>query len=224
MYRRGFSLLKTILGLLVVLSLASMAGHIIFSWMPRNLQSVATSPSDEIVEPVDLKKRLKKAVEENYPVEISESELNRYIADKLTLTQSPIVDDFVKINGVYVDLLPGVMDITIERTFDYPGNVQDDGSQKLGFLPLPQTVSMQLKVSSEDTPDGSVKTMVEFPGGSFGRAPAPGMLIALAKPSFDTIADFFTEELDLGYRQMTYVTIEDGVIKLDPRPIELQQP
>ncbi|MFC5049604.1 hypothetical protein ACFPK9_03090 [Rubritalea spongiae] len=201
-----------------------MATHTVLSWIPRNLQSVDSAQVSEETQFVDLKERLRKAVEESYPVEITEAELNQYIEEKLTLTQSPIVDDFVQINGVYVDLLPNLIEITIERTFDYPSNVEDDGSKKLGFLPFTQTVTMQLKVHSELDSDGAVKTMVEFPGGSFGRAPAPGMLVILVKPSYDVLADFFAEELDLGYRQMTYVTVEDGVIKLDPRPLGSEQP
>jgi hypothetical protein len=220
---RGFSLLKTVIAVLVLISLTSMAAHVILSWIPRNISS-AERLDDTETKTVDLGQRLKKSVEEAYPIEITESELNRYIAEKLTLTQSPIVDDFVQINGVYVDLMPDVLDITIERTFDYPSNQQEDGSKKLDFLPMAQTVSMQLKVRSEETPDGAVKTVVEFPGGSFGKAPAPGMLVTLVKPSFDVIAQFFEEELALGYRQMTYVKVEDGVIKLDPRPLAIQQP
>ena len=219
MSRRGFSLVKTIIGLVSVLSLTAMAAHVVLSWMPRSVSAVESNEAD----PVDLKLRLEKAVKEEYPIEITEAELNQYFAEKLLLTQSPIVDDYVKIEGVSVELNKDLIDITIERTFDYPNNLQEDGSKKLSFMPLAQTVTMQLKVRSEATADGAVKTVVEFPGGHFGQAPAPGMLVTLIKPSFDVIAEFFKEELDLAYHQMTYVSVDEGVIKLDPRPLNSEQ-
>lgn len=219
MSRRGFSLVKTIIGLISVLSLSAMAAHVVLSWMPRSVPAVEVKEA----EPVDLKARLEKSVKEEYPIEITEAELNQYLAEKLLLTQSPIVDDYVKIDGVSVELSKDLIDVTIERTFDYPNNLQEDGSKKLSFMPLAQTVTMQLKVSSEATADGAVKTVVEFPGGHFGQAPAPGMLVTLVKPSFDVIAEFFKEELDLAYNQMTYVSVDEGVIKLDPRPLSFEQ-
>lgn len=218
MSRRGFSLIKTIIGLVSVLSLFAMAAHVVLSWMPRSVPAVEGKGT----EPVDLKARLEKSVKEEYPIEITEAELNQYLAEKLLLTQSPIVDDYVKIDGVSVQLSKDIIDVTIERTFDYPNNVKEDGSKKLSFMPLAQTVTMQLKVSSQSTTDGAVKTVVEFPGGHFGQAPAPGMLVTLVKPSFDVIADFFKEELDLAYHQMTYVSVDEGVIKLDPRPLNIE--
>lgn len=224
MSRRGFSLFKTIISIVVVLAIVSMALHTVFSWMPRNLQDVDGMVSnDENEEVANLAERLAEAVEKSYEVTITETELNQYIASRLHLTQSPIVDDYVAIKGIYVDLKPDLIDISIERAFDYPNNQQEDGSKKVGFLPLAQTVSMQLEIRSEKDPDGGMKTIIHFPGGNFGKSPAPGLLIKLVKPSFDLVAEFFEEEINLGYRQMTSVKIEDGVIKLDPRPIVIQQ-
>lgn len=223
MSRRGFSLLKTIIGIVVVIAITSMAMHTAFSWIPRNLQAVDGMGSED-EEVANLAERLEEAVvKKSYEVTITEAELNRYIASRLKLTQSPIVDDYVTIKAVYVDLKPDMLDISIEREFDYPNNQQDDGSKKVGFLPLAQTVSMQLEIRSEKDPDGGMKTTINFPGGNFGKSPAPGLLVHVVKPSFDLIAEFFEQEISLGYRQMTSVKIEDGLIKLDPRQILIKQ-
>ncbi|MFD2159145.1 hypothetical protein ACFSW8_09575 [Rubritalea tangerina] len=199
-----------------------MAAHTVLSWVPRNLQEVDGMHSSDEQPVADLHARLKEAVEKSYEVTITEEELNRYLASKLQLTQSPIVDDYVHIKGIYVDLKPGVIDVSIEREFTMPDNQQADGAKKVGFLPMAQTVSMQLEVETVDDVDGGKKTTVHFPGGNFGKAPAPGLLVYVVKPSFDIILNHFSEEVELGYRQMTSVKVEDGLIKLDPRPVTAQ--
>ncbi len=225
MDRRGFSLLKTIIAIVVLVALTSMAAHTVMSWLPRNLQEVdGAGPIEEGALIPDLAERLKDAIEKSYVVTITEEELNRYVASNLELTQSSIVDDYVKITGVYIDLKPDLIDVSIEREFDIPNNQQDDGSKKLGFMPFSQTVSMQLELRTVDAADGGKKRTLGFPGGNFGKAPAPGLLVQLVKPSFDVIAEVFAEDIKLGYAEMTTVVIGDGIITLDPRPIIIEQP
>jgi len=206
------------------MALTSMAVHTAMSWIPRNLQDVdGTGPVEDSAKIPDLAERLKEAVEKSYEVTITEEELNRYIASKLELTQSSIVDDYVKITGVYVDLKPDLIDVSIEREFDIPDNQQSDGSKKLSFIPFSQTVSMQLELRTIDDVDGSKMRKVNFLGGNFGKSPAPGSLVRVIKPSFDIIAEVFANEINLSYGEMTSVIVSDGVITLDPRPVVIEQ-
>jgi len=225
MHRRGFSLLKTIITIAVLVALTSIAAHTVMSWVPRNLQDVAgTGPVEEGAEIPDLAERLKEAIQKSsYEVRITEEELNRYIASKLELTQSSIVDDYVKITGVYIDLKPDLIDVSIEREFNIPNNQQSDGSKKIGFMPFSQTVSMQIELRTVDDVDGGKMRTVSFLGGDFGKSPAPGSLVRIVKPSFDVIAEVFEEEIKLGYEEMTSVIVSDGVITLDPRPVIIKQ-
>jgi|GEM_PF-1520850 hypothetical protein len=224
MHRRGFSLLKTIIAIVVLVALTSMAAHTVMSWIPRNLQDVdGTGPVEEGATVPDLAERLKEAIDKSYEIEITEEELNRYIASKLELTQSSIVDDYVKITGVYVDLKPNLIDVSIEREFNIPNNQQSDGSKKLGFMPFSQTVSMQLEIRTVDDVDGGKMRVVNFPGGNFGKSPAPGLLVRVVKPSFDIIAEVFEEEIKLGYEEMTSVVIGDGIITLNSMPVIIEQ-
>jgi hypothetical protein len=224
MHRRGFSLLNTIIALVMLVALTSMATHTVMSWIPRNLQDVdGAGPLAEAAKIPDLAERLKDAIEKSYEVTITEEELNRYVASRLVLTQSPIVDDYVKITGVYVDLKPDMIDVSVEREFDIPNNQQADGSKKIGFMPFSHTVSMQLELKTLDDQDGGKKRTVSFPGGHFGKAPAPGMLVRVVKSNFDVIAEVFSEEIKLAYEEMTSVIIRDGVITLDPRPVIIEQ-
>ena len=224
MHRRGFSLLKTIIAIVVLVALTSMAAHTVMSWIPRILQDVdGTGPVEEGATVPDLAERLKEAIDKSYEIEITEEELNRYIASKLELTQSSIVDDYVKITGVYVDLKPNLIDVSIEREFNIPNNQQSDGSKKLGFMPFSQTVSMQLEIRTVDDVDGGKMRVVNFPGGNFGKSPAPGLLVRVVKPSFDIIAEVFEEEIKLGYEEMTSVVIGDGIITLNSMPVIIEQ-
>jgi hypothetical protein len=224
MHRRGFSLLKTIIAIVVLVALTSMAAHTVMSWIPRNLQDVdGTGPVEEGATVPDLAERLKEAIDKSYEIEITEEELNRYIASKLELTQSSIVDDYFKITGVYVDLKPNLIDVSIEREFNIPNNQQSDGSKKLGFMPFSQTVSMQLEIRTVDDVDGGKMRVVNFPGGNFGKSPAPGLLVRVVKPSFDIIAEVFEEEIKLGYEEMTSVVIGDGIITLNSMPVIIEQ-
>lgn len=224
MHRRGFSLLKTIIAIVVLVALTSMVAHTFMSWVPRNLQDVdGTRPVKRGAKIPDLAERLREAIQKNYVVKITEEDLNRYIASKLELTQSSIVDDYVKITGVYVDLKPDLIDVSIEREFDIPNNQQSDGSKKLGFMPFSQTVSMQIELQTTDSDDGGKERSLTFPGGNFGKAPAPGLLVRIVKPSFDVIAEVFEEEIKLSYKEMTSVVVSDGFITLDPRPVIIRQ-
>ena len=224
MQSRGFSILKTIVTIVVLLALIGMAAHTVMSWIPRNLQDVdGTDPVDEGVKIPDLAERLSEAIEKSYEVTITEAELNRYIASRLELTQSSIVDDYVKITGVYIDLKPDLLDVSIEREFDIPNNQQADGSKKFGFLPFSQTVSMQLELRTVDDIEGLKSRTVSFPGGNFGKAPAPGLLVGIVKPSFDVIAEVFQEEIKLGYEEMTSIVISDGLITLNSKAAMIEQ-
>ena len=217
-------MLKTIIAIVVLVALTSMAAHTVMSWIPRILQDVdGTGPVEEGATVPDLAERLKEAIDKSYEIEITEEELNRYIASKLELTQSSIVDDYVKITGVYVDLKPNLIDVSIEREFNIPNNQQSDGSKKLGFMPFSQTVSMQLEIRTVDDVDGGKMRVVNFPGGNFGKSPAPGLLVRVVKPSFDIIAEVFEEEIKLGYEEMTSVVIGDGIITLNSMPVIIEQ-
>ncbi len=126
--------------------------------------------------------------------------------------------EFLTIESVQVELRDDLIDITIERKFDLPGNERDDGSKRLEFFPFTHTCSMQLKVSSsESSSEVEASTVVEFPGGHLGQSQLPGLLVAIVKPSFDALAEALSKEINLGFHEMTNVTVRDGLIELDPR-------
>ena len=212
-------MIKTVVGMFVLISLTTIGLHTVFSWVPVSLQDVdGLSASDDVVV-VDLKERLQQALDKSYEVTITEEELNLYIGKELKLTQSAIVDDYITIKGVYVDLQPNAMEVTIEREIDYAHNVKEGGAKQFSFLPLTQTITLQMEIAVKVSENGDEYTTVSFPGAKFGQAPAPGGLAAVVKPSFDMVAKFFEQEIKLGYNNRTSVKIEEGMMKIDPRPL-----
>jgi len=114
-----------------------------------------------------------------------------------------------------VDLKPDVMEVIIEREIAQYGEA---GSIKTDvFKPFMHTVSMKLKVFTEEDGNGLTTRKIEFPGGMIGKAPTPGLMVTVVKDSFDQVIEHFKEEAELGYEKMTSITVGDGFIKLDPR-------
>lgn len=219
MLLRGFSIPKLIVGILVLSVLVGMGLHVVFSWVPRPMDDIDGYVSGGLnpEKVVDLKEKLEASIEGDYEVTVTEEEINRYLAAKLKLEQSKMVSRFVNIKGVYVDLKPDVMELIIERDFDYDENVKDDGSKLIGFLPFQQTVSMELEILTIEDEKGGTARAVNFPGANFGTAPAPGLFVKVVKPSFDAIHEHFSEEVDLAYAKMARIKINDGHLILDPR-------
>ena len=76
---------------------------------------------------------------------------------------------------------------------------------------------MKLKIFTEVDESGRTTRKVEFPGGTIGKAPTPGLMVTVVKDSFDQLAEHFKTETELGYEKMTSIKVEDGKIILDPR-------
>lgn len=218
MTRSGSTIVKFIVYLVVLGALGFIGLSVTFAWLPRN---VVVASSDGVAvtgKSVDLMKRMQAAIDEEYTVTITESEVNDYLAEKVQIAQSSLVGEFVTIESVQAELQEGMIDITIERSFDLPGNEREDGSKRVPVLPFIHTCSMQLKIYSEEPgSDAEGTSVVEFPGGYLGQTQLPGLLVTIVKPSFDVLADALAQEIELGFHNMTKVTVSDGVIELDPR-------
>lgn len=212
--RKGFSKLKMLLTLVVLVVLSALGAFVYLGWQSADLADVSGRKGIAIGY-VDIERKVRNALDENAEVTVTEAELNQYIAKNLKMKQGGFMKDFATMKGVYVDLKPDMVEIFIEREIAQYG---DEGVIKTDvFKPFKHTVSMKLKVFTSDGENGSTTKNVEFPGGTIGKAPTPGLMVMAVKPSFDQLADHFKDELGLGYDKMTTITVGDGFIKLDPR-------
>lgn len=221
MSKSKFSFFRFLVALLVIVANVAMGAFVYFSWQPRDLSDIDGREVDSVSKKpvVDLMEKMQAAKNGLYEINITEEELNQYIATKIKLVQSGVVDEYVDVKGVYVDLKPDVMEIIIEREINYvdPAAKEGEENSKVPFLPMDNTVSMKLKIYTTPAEEGGTKRIVEFPGGSFGKAPAPGQFVLAVKDSFEQIAEHFSKEIDIAYNEMTRIEIKDGVITLDPR-------
>lgn len=214
--RKGFSKVKLLLTLVVLVVLSALGAFVYFGWQSADLADVGGRKGIAIGNTyLDIQTKLRNAHKNNAEVKITEVELNQYLAKNLKMSQGGFMKDFAKVKGVYVDLKPEMMEIFIEREIAQYG---DDGKAKTDvFKPFRHTVSMKLKITEGVNDAGKPATILEFPGGTIGKSPTPGLMVLAVKASFDQLAEHFKEELDLGYDQMNTIMVGDGFIKLDPR-------
>ena len=217
--KNGFSMVKTVTTLVVLGVLAAMGGFVYYGWQGADLAGISgrdgISRGQSAIGYVDIERKVRNALNADVEVTLTEAELNQYIAKNVRLKQGGFMKDFATVKGVYVDLKPDLMEIFIEREIAQYG---EGGKIKTDvFQPFTHTVSMKLKIYTVVDEDGVTTRKVEFPGGTIGKAPTPGLMVTVVKDSFDQLAEHFKTERELGYEKMTTITVGDGFITLDPR-------
>lgn len=208
--------LGKLFSLLVFAVIAGLGTAMYFFSLPQDLSDiggympVAKAPASP---PRDIEAVLRKSVEGDYSVTLSETELNNWLARELELTQGGELAEWVSIKRVWVRLREGVAEIIIER--EVAGR--------------PMTVSMFIQVDQEETAKGMV-TQIHLHGGAFhedvpqptrggrfGRLTVPQGFLILVMEDFEKIAQLFETEIDLGFKQMARISIQDKRIMLDPK-------
>lgn len=218
--RKGFGMIKQILVLVVLVMLVLVGGITYLAWQKADMSGISGREGlikgQEAIGYVDIKKKIENALNSKSEVVISEAEINQYIAKNLKMNQGGLFKGFASVQGVYVDLTDDHMEIFIEREIAQYG---DEGAVKEDiFPPFNQTVSMKLKVYNGLNDEGKPAILIEFPGATIGKVPAPGMLVKIVLSSFLQIRDHFETEIGF-YEKMNKIAITDGVITLDPNPV-----
>lgn len=203
-------------GLLVFGVIVGLGVAIYFITLPQDLTDIggsspsATTPASP---PRDMKAVLTKAIEGNYSVRLSETELNHWLARELELKQGGKLAEWVTLKRVYVRLREGVAEVIIER--DVAG--------------YPLTTSMFLQVEQTETAKGiateihlhggGFHEMVPVPtrGGRFGQLTVPQGFLIMVMPDFRKIAGLFETEIELGFERMSRIRIEEKGLMLDPK-------
>ena len=161
----------------------------------------------------DLTAVLRESVERGHEITISEEELNRWIGSTLKIKQKGLLGFAVKINGLGIRLSEGEAEIVMERS----------------FLGIKSTLSMYMQVEVEADHMSSSKEVLlhggpiteSFPalkrGGRFGRLTVPQGYLYLVKPAFFQLGDIYKEELEMAFRKMHNIQLQDGKVVLTPR-------
>jgi hypothetical protein len=205
-----------LLGLLVFAVLVGLGAAIYHIALPQDLTDIgghSPSPTTPASPPRDMKAVLTKAIEGDYSVQLSETELNHWLARELELKQGGELAEWVTLKRVYVRLREGVAEVIIER--DVAG--------------YPLTTSMFLQVEQTETAKG-ISTQIHLHGGGFhemapmparggrfGRLTVPQGFLIMVMPDFRKLAGIFETEIDLGFQRMSRIRIEDKRLMLDPK-------
>lgn len=205
-----------LLGLLVFAVLVGLGAAIYHITQPQDLSDIggySPSPTTPASPPRDMKAVLTKAIEGDYSVQLSETELNHWLARELELKQGGELAEWVTLKRVWVRLREDVAEVIIER--DVAG--------------YPLTTSMFLQVEQTETAKGistqihlhggGFHEMVPIPsrGGRFGQLTVPQGFLIMVMPDFRKIAGIFETEIDLGFQRMSRIRIEDKRLTLDPK-------
>ena len=212
--KSGIGCFSKLILLVLLLAAAGLATAIYSAIQPQDLSDLSSPPAAENpAAPRDLKLVLKNAVERGYPVTLKESELNQWLGHTLVAKQGGFLEGKVTFERVWVRLEEGRAEIIMERK----------------FLGKPFTVSMYLQIERLEGPQGAFTEIemhggpyhADFPkpprGGRFGKLVVPQGFLILVLPAYEKLAAQFTEETELGLREMSRIRIEKDSIVLDPR-------
>jgi hypothetical protein len=201
--------------LLILLIAAGGLGMAIYSALqPQDLSDLKNpAPVANPGPDRDVKVVLKNAIDRGFPVTLQETEINRWLARTLVAKQGGLLEGKVTFDRVWVRLEDGIAEVIMERQ----------------FLGKPFTVSMFLQIERLESSQG-VFTEIhphggpyhpDFPhppkGGRFGKLVVPQGFLHIVFPAFEKLAAQFPDEIELGLREMSRISLEKGRIVLDPR-------
>ena len=215
---RGSCLGKLVV-LIALLGVAGLGAAVYFIGKPQDLgdiQGRASGPTAAAPVP-DLGVVLKRAIDENYKITLTEEQVNRYLQQTLAAKQGGVLGEFVTFTGVSVRLEDNRAEIIMERSFmEHPLTLSM-------FVRVEQTLDVQGRTQTTVMRDGGpfvpdlprLERLVK--GGRFGSLVVPQGFLLLVLPGFEKLADAYKNELHLGFEEMSRITIADGKLILDPR-------
>lgn len=196
-----------------VISSLLLAVAIVVMLLPQDLSGIdGYGPGAQSGEARDLTAVLEESLERGHEVTLTEQEINRWLGKTLKIEQQGLLGGVVKINGLGVRLKEDEVEIVIERS----------------FLGLKSTQSMYMQVLVESDALSSSKEVLLhggpiadfFPalkrGGRFGKLTVPQGYLYLVKPAFFQLGDVYKKEIDMAFRKMHGIRIEEDRLILTP--------
>lgn len=210
--KSGSGCFSKLLFLVLLIAAGGFASAIYFITRPQDYSDVVVAASKPLPER-DLKTVLKNSIDRGYAVTLSEAEINQWLGRVLEPKQGGSLSESVTLNRVWVRLEKDQAEVIMSRT----------------VWGKPFTVSMYLQVERMEDVQGSYTEVrphgeayhPDFPkllkGGRFGQLEVPQGFLILVLPAYETLANRFSEEIELAFKEMSRIRIEEGQITLDPR-------
>lgn len=182
---------------LLVVGLALLA-VVVVTALPRGVSGVGGYPPDAVsgAAPRNLLGELQQAISDrNSEMIISESEINQYVARRLSGKQAGAMGSLVKFRGVSVDISPGKAEITVERS----------------ALGLPLTMGVALVTEGDQS-----QTIYKPVAWYIGRIKLGERTLKPVVDLFGRLRDSLGDEY-LAIQQMGSVRLEDDQVVFDSR-------
>lgn len=161
----------------------------------------------------DVAEVLRKSLEGQYSVVITEEEINQMIGDTLEIKQGGVLASIVSMKSVAIRLEDGYAEVIVAR--DISG------------VDFTSSIFIQLEQVEDNK---GIKTQVHlhggafnesFPsfkrGGKFGKMTVPQGFLMMLMPEFEKLAKVLEPEINLSFRDMARFEIQEGRLLLDPK-------
>lgn len=216
------SCLGKLVSLFTFAGVAGLGVAVWFIFQPQDMSDLkGTGVSSSGTKARDLRQVLKNAVNQSFPLSLTEEEINLYLKDTLEAKQAGLLEPFVTITSARVRLEKERAEVIIVRS----------------VMGRPFTTSMYFRIEQlVELNDRSVTNVIRdggtyFPqmpdspiaqklmkGGRFGQLVVPQGFSLLVLPSFEKLAGVYKTELSSAFEEMSRITVEEGKLVLDPRP------
>jgi hypothetical protein len=208
--------LGRLLGLFVFAVIVGLGAALYHISLPQDLSDIggySPSPATPASPPRDMRAVLSKAIEGDYSVQLSETELNHWLAREVELKQGGELAEWVTLKRIWVRLREDVAEVIIER--DVAGYALTTSM----FLQVEQTETANGISTRIHLHGGGFHEMVDTPtrGGKFGQLTVPQGFLIMVMPDFRKLAELLETEIDLGFQRMARIRIEDKRLTLDPK-------
>jgi hypothetical protein len=203
-----------LLTLILMLAVLGLGAAMIRITQPQPLKDIDGYLPELKPAPVkNIRALLKGALEREYPVTLTETTLNRWLARTLVAKQGGLLARKVSFERVCVRLEDGYAEVIMVRQ----------------FFGRPMTVSMFLTIERIHGPKGAVTEVnlhggpyhkslpLLLRGGRFGRLVVPQGFLLFVLPAYQQLAELFHAETHLGFEEMAVIKIEKHRLILDPR-------
>jgi len=163
--------------------------------------------------PRNLKAVLETALMRGYPVTLTETEINQWIGQNLTMKQGGLLAGQISLDGVWVRLMDGYAEVVMER------KVMGRAFTVSMFLKLEQLQGARSVRTEIHCHGGRYHTDVPKPmkGGRFGRLVVPQGFLLLVMPAYAKLAEVYKDEIHLAFEEMARVRIEPKRLVLESR-------
>lgn len=210
--KSGGGCFSKLLFLILLVAAGAFATAIYFVSRPQDLSDLSAAAAKPLPQR-EMKVVLKNSIDRGFALKLSEAEINQWLARTVSAKQGGLLDEKVSLDRIWVRLEEGTAEVIMART----------------VMGKPFTISMFLQVERMEDHQGPLTEVrphgdpyhPDFPklmkGGRFGQLVVPQGFMILVLPAYKKLAEIFPEEIELAFREMSRIRIEEGHIVLDPR-------